>query len=216
MGDFVVPVGVPLLSDIVLRADSPDPKSILRRRQALSALINLGDNIKGFHKLPASEQEAILALLDKEAGSANPRRVAAMVQIAVAAFGTHIHPAADRSRRTHPDHDVRDAAEPQALVQRLEREPLVSARRALVLCLGEFPEDRWPANMQQPLVVKLLQAYRDDPDPGLHSALDWLLRRWGQAERVKTRWGQAHRTSSRKPLTPYSEGEYDPLAGNLL
>jgi hypothetical protein len=76
MGDFVVPVGIPLLSDIVRRADSPDPKAILRRRQALSALVNLGNNIKGFHELPAPQQEEILVLLGKEAGSANPRRAA--------------------------------------------------------------------------------------------------------------------------------------------
>src|SRR5207248_8716762 len=72
----VVPVGVPLLSEILLRADSPDPKSILRRRQALSSLISLGDNIKAFQKLPDSQQEEIFVLLDKEAGSANPRRAA--------------------------------------------------------------------------------------------------------------------------------------------
>src|SRR5438067_4507634 len=56
-------------------------------------------------------------------------------------------------------------AEPQALAQRLDSEPLVSARRALVLSLGEFPEDRWPVNTRPALVGRLLQAYRDDPDP---------------------------------------------------
>src|ERR1700730_1923169 len=56
MGDFLVPVGVPLLCEIVLRDNSPDPKSILRRRQALSSLISLGDNLKSFQKLPAPQQ----------------------------------------------------------------------------------------------------------------------------------------------------------------
>ena len=51
MGDFVAPVGIPLLNEILLREDSPDPKSILRRRQALSSMSNLGNNLKRFHKI---------------------------------------------------------------------------------------------------------------------------------------------------------------------
>jgi hypothetical protein len=73
MGDFVVPVGVPLLGELVSRNDSPDPKSILRRRQALSSLINLGKNVDGFSKLPASQQADILKLLLQESNSANSR-----------------------------------------------------------------------------------------------------------------------------------------------
>jgi hypothetical protein len=76
MGDFLVPVGVPLLCEILLRDDSPDPKSILRRRQALNSLISLGDNLKGFHKLPAPQQAEIRGLLVKESGSTNPTRAA--------------------------------------------------------------------------------------------------------------------------------------------
>src|SRR5205807_906563 len=60
MGDFVIPVGVPLLSEIMLRDDSPDPKSILRRRLALSSLISLGNNLKRFANLPAQKQAEIL------------------------------------------------------------------------------------------------------------------------------------------------------------
>jgi serine/threonine protein kinase/formylglycine-generating enzyme required for sulfatase activity len=76
-------------------------------------------------------------------------------------------------------------AEPQALVERLDKETDISTRRALVLCLGEFPENKLPASMRQTLAGKLLQAYRDDPDSGLHSALEWLLRQWGQEEQLK-------------------------------
>jgi hypothetical protein len=74
LGDFVVPVGVPLLSEIVLRADSPDPRSILRRRQALGALAGLGDNRQAFHKLPPDQQAAIVDVLTAETGSKNPQR----------------------------------------------------------------------------------------------------------------------------------------------
>jgi formylglycine-generating enzyme required for sulfatase activity len=36
--------------------------------------------------------------------------------------------------------------------------------------------------MRGPLVDWLLRDYRDNPDPGVHSVLAWLLRRWGRAE----------------------------------
>jgi formylglycine-generating enzyme required for sulfatase activity len=67
-------------------------------------------------------------------------------------------------------------AEPRALLDRLERETDVSARRALVLSLGEYTAEQLPEEVRRPVVARLLQWYRDDPDPGVHSAIDWLLR----------------------------------------
>jgi formylglycine-generating enzyme required for sulfatase activity/serine/threonine protein kinase/tetratricopeptide (TPR) repeat protein len=62
------------------------------------------------------------------------------------------------------------------LVRRLEEEPDVSARRALVLALGEYTAEQLPAELRARLVPRLLEWYRTDPDPGLHGAIDWLLR----------------------------------------
>src|SRR5262249_48190044 len=53
-----------------------------------------------------------------------------------------------------------------------------SARRVLLLALGEFGEDRLPRIEREALVPRLLEWYRDDPDPGIHGATDWLLRQW--------------------------------------
>src|SRR5262249_3188245 len=51
--------------------------------------------------------------------------------------------------------------------------------RALLLSLGEYAaESLSPSGAHQSLVTKLLAWYRDDPDPGIHSAVDWLLRKW--------------------------------------
>src|SRR5207302_848029 len=58
-----------------------------------------------------------------------------------------------------------------------ERDP--SVKRALVLSLGGFGEDRFPLGARRVLAPELLKTYRDTPDPGLHSAAEWLLRRWG-------------------------------------
>jgi formylglycine-generating enzyme required for sulfatase activity len=71
-------------------------------------------------------------------------------------------------------------ADATAVIQRLDQEPDITIRRALILSLGEFGEDRLPAEEREALNEKLHAIYRDDPDPGLHAATEWLLRRWKQ------------------------------------
>jgi formylglycine-generating enzyme required for sulfatase activity len=76
--------------------------------------------------------------------------------------------------------------DPGVLAERLDKEPDLSARRALSLALGQFPADALPAAVRDPLAARLLAAYRDDPDPGFHAAAGWLLRwRWGQEAKLK-------------------------------
>jgi formylglycine-generating enzyme required for sulfatase activity len=62
------------------------------------------------------------------------------------------------------------------VICRLEQEEDVWVRRALILALGEFTEEQLPADLRARLVPRLLQWYRTDPDPGIHGAVDWLLR----------------------------------------
>jgi formylglycine-generating enzyme required for sulfatase activity len=75
---------------------------------------------------------------------------------------------------------------------RLRTEQDVSIRRALILALGEYRTEQIPTQMQQRLVGKLLDWYRDDADCGIHGAIDWLLRhgKEGPNERPLN-WGQA-------------------------
>jgi serine/threonine protein kinase/formylglycine-generating enzyme required for sulfatase activity len=92
----------------------------------------------------------------------------------------------DPSRRTYLLHGLgRLGTQVETILRRLETEPEVSARRALILSLGEFNGAQLPANQRRLLIPRLLQWYRDDPDPGIHSAIDWLLRhsRQGSAAR---------------------------------
>src|SRR5208283_5179259 len=81
-------------------------------------------------------------------------------------------------------------------VERLEVERDTSARRALIIALGEFTEKDLPVALRTALVKKLLGWYRDDPDAGIHGAIDWLLRHgkegpvprpldWGQAKELE-------------------------------
>jgi formylglycine-generating enzyme required for sulfatase activity/tRNA A-37 threonylcarbamoyl transferase component Bud32 len=91
----------------------------------------------------------------------------------------------DPSLRTELIHNLaRFGFGPAPVVERLDGERDVSARRALILCLGEFPPEAIPDADRRPLAARLLAWYRTDPDPGVHGALDWLLRRWGRAEEL--------------------------------
>jgi serine/threonine protein kinase/formylglycine-generating enzyme required for sulfatase activity len=64
----------------------------------------------------------------------------------------------------------------RTVVERLLAEQDVSARRALILALGEYDSEHLPDDLRKPLVGRLLGWYRDDPDPGIHGSIDWLLR----------------------------------------
>jgi formylglycine-generating enzyme required for sulfatase activity len=129
----------------------------------------------------------------KPAGAALVRRQAnAAVALAAMGRGEKVWPllrhAPDPALRSYLiDRLGPGGVEARALIDRLspEREPDVSARRALLLALGEFDEGRWSRAEREALAPRLLALYRDDPDPGIHGAAGWLLRHWGQQEKVE-------------------------------
>ena len=77
LGDFYVPVGVPLLCEIVKREQGPDSSSnTMRRRRAIWALSNLGAHVQTFTKELSVEQQAktLQQLHDELAGPQTERR----------------------------------------------------------------------------------------------------------------------------------------------
>jgi formylglycine-generating enzyme required for sulfatase activity len=62
--------------------------------------------------------------------------------------------------------------------------PKLSERRALILALGEYQPGDFTAEHQKSLQEKLLEAYRNDPDAGIHGAAEWTLRRWKQEKKI--------------------------------
>ncbi len=69
--------------------------------------------------------------------------------------------------------------DPRELAARLAVEPDVAARRVLVLALGEYGATALPRVDRDQLVARLCALYAHDGDPGVHSAIEWLLRtRW--------------------------------------
>ena len=99
----------------------------------------------------------------------------------------------DPSLRTYLTHDFAPMdVDPRLLIARLLAEKDASVRRALILSLGEFNDEQLPANQRMPLVDRLLRWYREDPDPGIHAAIGWLLRYGKQGDKPrKLDWGQA-------------------------
>jgi formylglycine-generating enzyme required for sulfatase activity len=75
--------------------------------------------------------------------------------------------------------------EAKALMGQFEREGEVTVRRALLLALGDFDASRLLPGQREALVPDLVARYRDDPDPGVHGAVGWLLGQWGQGEKLR-------------------------------
>ena len=92
-------------------------------------------------------------------------------------------------------------ADARAIVKRLHEEPDLSARRALILSLGEFGEEEWSANEQNVLTRNLRKMYCTEADPGLHAASEWLLRSWKQEawlKRMNDEWAEDKKQREKK------------------
>jgi formylglycine-generating enzyme required for sulfatase activity len=72
--------------------------------------------------------------------------------------------------------------DPHLLVERLDHEESAAIRRALCLCLGEYALDRLSESERDRILERAWQVYREDPDPGLHGAAQWLLGKLGQRD----------------------------------
>jgi formylglycine-generating enzyme required for sulfatase activity len=91
--------------------------------------------------------------------------------------------------RHHPDptlrsfliHSLASLGTPAtSLIQRLTTTADVSERRALILSLSAYNAEQLPPDLRQKMIPALLNWYRTDPDPGIHGAIDWLLRHGAQ------------------------------------
>ena len=76
-------------------------------------------------------------------------------------------------------------AEGKQLMDAILFHPETSMRRALILALGTYGTEGLSSGEREPLIGKLLDLYRNDPDAGIHGAAAWTLRQWGQQERLK-------------------------------
>jgi formylglycine-generating enzyme required for sulfatase activity len=82
-------------------------------------------------------------------------------------------------------------ADARAVIQRFDAEADVTVRRALLLSLGEFGGLALSVGARHEMIARLQETYRTADDPGLHGAVEWLLRQWGQSrwlERTERAW----------------------------
>jgi formylglycine-generating enzyme required for sulfatase activity len=61
-------------------------------------------------------------------------------------------------------------------------DPVTSVRRALILALGEY--QALPPHDREALLAALLETYKNDPDAGIHGAVEWTLRQWKEEEKL--------------------------------
>jgi len=83
----------------------------------------------------------------------------------------------DNSIRSLLIRDIpRAGVDPEIVVQRLRVEADASARRALLLALGGYEQDRLAPPLRAALGPLLRDWLENDPDAGIHSAIQWLFR----------------------------------------
>ena len=65
-----------------------------------------------------------------------------------------------------------------SIIDRWQKETDVSARRALLLMLGEYRPDELSADELQRMAAQLLKTFTEEHDAGLHAAAQWLAHKW--------------------------------------
>lgn len=162
---------------------------------------------------PAKEQER-LAMQDAEAREALAKRQAnAAVALLRLGQADKVWPflkhSADPRRRSYLIRQlVALGSDPKHLTDRLWTEPDSGIRRALLLALGEFGADRLATRERASLVAKIVDLYRDDPDPGIHGTAAWLLGQWGHVEMLRQIDSQLSTKQKSKLEKPISPGWY--------
>jgi len=93
--------------------------------------------------------------------------------------------AEDPRVRTRLVHGLAAAGvDPAILAGRLAVEEDDSVRRAILWSLGQYEASTVTRRRCDELAPRLAEMYRDHPDPGVHSAAERMLRKWGYADRL--------------------------------
>ena len=74
--------------------------------------------------------------------------------------------------------------DPSVLIDRLREEKDASVKRAQLLVLADYRGKGSPSAETELLKSELLEMFRTDPDPGIHSSAELVLRKFGHGEVV--------------------------------
>lgn len=109
--------------------------------------------------------------------------------------------------RTYLIHMLAEYSIPVSLpAGRLEQEPDESVRRAILLSLGQYQVDELDTQFVTELTAALNTTYHQDPDPGIHSAIEWLMVRWRKSDLLQKDQGIASKSIGEKRWFRNSEG----------
>ncbi|HEV3301938.1 MAG TPA: SUMF1/EgtB/PvdO family nonheme iron enzyme, partial [Planctomycetaceae bacterium] len=75
--------------------------------------------------------------------------------------------------------------DPEVVWERLTVETDASTKAALILALGHYPQDVFATRDRTSRGSLIVEIYRNDVDPGVHSAAAWLLRHWNAHDAIK-------------------------------
>ncbi|MCY2966770.1 MAG: formylglycine-generating enzyme family protein [Planctomycetota bacterium] len=171
-----------VLAEAMLEADSKTFEPLLvAAKDQKAAIARLNQELKTVPEPNWSEDEKdVLARRQSHAGVA----LARLGQPGVVWHRLAFNP--DPRLRTELLHDLADyQVDLQLIVDRHASEQDVSTRRALLLALGQFPAQQLPLDRRSALIAKLLVDYENEPDAGLHGAIEWLLRKWDRGDDVR-------------------------------
>jgi hypothetical protein len=86
----------------------------------------------------------------------------------------------DPEARTDLIHGIRPGGiPPDTIIDGITRSKSHGVLQALILVLGEYEEHSLPPAMRMTVVQLLSTFYRGHTDAGVHSSVEWLLRKWG-------------------------------------
>jgi formylglycine-generating enzyme required for sulfatase activity len=193
-----------VLSDFLSR----DPNHLLAliKDARLDQLRFITDNLPPLGDVFCDQLTRELAELDRPEDD-HPASYSARANVAIALLklgrGDAVWPLLDASK----DPTVRSYliqrmamadVDPSLLLDRLNDEPPVGVRRALLLSLGQYDRRLLSERFRNAAVQEGLRLYASDPDPGVHSASEWLLRRFG----VQKQLGESSQKPVREPPDP--------------
>ena len=193
LADFAADNGA-LLAEVMLEADPKAFEVLLKAvaKQPVAAIARFEQEL--YEKLKPIWNDRPLVL--DEAHDTLARRQA-NAAVALLRLGSADHAwqvlkhSADPQARSYLIHSLSPmGADPQTIMRRFDEEDDATVRRALLLALGEFSEERLPQSGRSPFIPKLQMQFDIDPDSGLHAAAEWLLRKWGQAEAIHASVGK--------------------------
>jgi len=178
-----------LLFDFATQADNPRTDEALCDLIAESETANFDQILRRIsdHRTACNyldQQLKRLAASDAEGPYRQGRIAAALIKLGEAELAWPLYRrTSEPTLRTELIDDIADfGIDPEIVLAQLLKEPTAGGRRALILALGGFAVGRIPADQRDTLFKRLVDWYRTDPDPGVHGAADWLLRRWGYSQ----------------------------------